>query len=250
MRKSARSPSGSGRFRTQRFDVNRPTERLLVLALLAILAGVGVGVALPQLSTPVAEVTGEYLASGPAVETLNQLAVDDAQNASGYDRDSFGYRQTDEDGNGCDIRDDVLARDLQNTVTTGCQVESGVLEDPYTGSTIEFTRGKSTSSAVQIDHVVALENAWQSGAKSWSTAEKYQFGNDPYNMLAVDGPTNEAKGSASAAYWLPTNGEYRCEYVARQIGVKAAYKLSVASDEKQAMLAVLNSCPNQQIPQR
>ena len=172
MSRSTRARSGSGRFHARRFDVNRPMERLLVLALLAILAGVGVGVALPKLSTPVAEVTGEYLASGPAVEVLNQLTVDDAQDASGYDRDSFGYRQTDEDGNGCDIREDVLARDLQNTVTTGCQVESGVLEDPYTGTNIEFTRGKSTSSAVQIDHVVALENAWQSGAKSWSTAEK------------------------------------------------------------------------------
>ena len=123
-----------------------------------------------------------------------------------------------------------------------------MLADPYTGKTITFTRGRTTSSAVQIDHVVALENAWQSGARDWDAMRRYEFANDPYNLLAVDGPSNSEKGSASAAYWLPTNADYRCDYVARQIAVKDKYNLSVTSAEKDAMLAVLHTCPAQPLP--
>ena len=132
----------------------------------------------------------------------------------------------------------------------GCKVKSGVLSDPYTGTTIRFTRGVKTSSAVQIDHVVALENAWQSGANQWDRTKRYRFGNDMYNLLAVDGPANQEKGSASAAYWLPTNGAYRCDYVARQIGVKAKYGLTVTTKEKRAMLSVLRACPAQAVPEK
>ena len=121
---------------------------------------------------------------------------------------------------------------------------------PYTGKTIHFVRGARTSSAVQIDHVVALENAWRSGASTWDQAKRYRFGNDMYNLLAVDGPANQEKGSASAAYWLPTNGAYRCDYVARQIGVKAKYGLTVTTKEKRAMLSVLRACPAQAVPER
>ena len=109
-------------------------------------------------------------------------------------------------------------------------------------------RGRTTSAKVQIDHVVALENAWQSGANKWLATKRHEFGNDPYNLLAVDGPANQEKGSASAAYWLPTNSEYRCDYVARQIGVKDKYQLTVTSQEKDAMLAVLHTCPGQAVP--
>ena len=109
-------------------------------------------------------------------------------------------------------------------------------------------RGVKTSSAVQIDHVVALENAWQSGANTWDHTKLYQFGTDMYNLLAVDGPANQQKGSASAAYWLPTNSEYRCDYVARQIGVKDKYGLTVTTQEKRAMLSVLHGCPAQALP--
>ena len=128
-------------------------------------------------------------------------------------------------------------------------MQSGTLNDPYTGKTIHFRRGRDTSSAVQIDHVVALENAWQSGAREWSRAKRYEYGNDMYNLLAVDGPANQEKGSASAAYWLPTNGDYRCDYVARQIGVKDKYGLTVTIKEKRAMLSVLHGCPAQSIPE-
>jgi len=149
------------------------------------------------------------------------------------------------------VREDILARDLTDVAyvtRNGCKVKSGVLNDPYTGKVIHFTRGQNTSAAVQIDHVVALQNAWQSGAKDWNARKRMQFANDPYNLLAVDGPANQGKGSASAAYWLPTNASYRCDYVARQIGVKDKYGLSVTSSEKRAMQSVLHGCPGQEIP--
>ncbi|EFA22180.1 HNH endonuclease family protein [Bifidobacterium gallicum] len=237
---------------TGKLRAQGPLERVLVLLVLAIIVGIVVGLVLPNINDGAARLTGRYTATGTAAETLQKLTVDDSGGASGYDRDAFGYRTTDDDGNGCDVRDDVLARDMTDVTYTksgGCKVKTGVLADPYTGQTIHFQRGQQTSSAVQIDHVVALENAWRSGASSWDEAKRLQFGNDMYNLLAVDGPANQDKGSKSAAYWLPTNGDYRCDYVARQIGVKDKYDLTVTSAEKQAMLSVLHGCPGQSIPE-
>lgn len=155
---------------------------MLILIVLAVAIGVTIGLLLPQVSSDVAKITGGYTATGSAADTLNALAVDDNQSSSGYDRDSFGFRTTDVDGNGCDVRDDVLARDLTDITykyAGSCVVESGTLADPYTAQTIHFVRGRATSAKVQIDHVVALENAWQSGAHDWSTAKRHEFGNDP-----------------------------------------------------------------------
>lgn len=231
-----------------------PLERVLILVVAAVIAGVTVGVLLPRINPGIGEITGEYTATGDAAATLDTLAVvDDPKPASRYDRDAFGFRKTDDDGDGCDVREAVLARDMTDVTYTkpgGCKVKTGVLNDPYTGKVIDFTRGVKTSTAVQIDHVVALENAWQSGASTWDTATRYRFGNDTYNLLAVDGPANEDKGNASAAYWLPSNKAYQCPYVARQIGVKAKYGLSVTSEEKRAMKGVLHGCPGQGVPAR
>lgn len=221
-----------------------------ILLILAVVIGITIGLILPRLMPEIGDLTGRYKATGTAAETLDKLTVNDAPSKAGYDREKFGYRTTDDDGNGCDVRDDVLARDLTNVqYTKRCKVQSGTLVDPYTGKTINFERGPATSAEVQIDHVVALENAWQSGANKWNSRKLLQYGNDMYNLLAVDGPANQGKGSASAAYWLPTNSSYRCDYVARQIGVKDKYGLSVTTKEKLAMLAVLRSCPGQEIPQ-
>ena len=239
----------TGRFSRSRFA--SPRARCLIVIVVVACFGFAVGLALPYVSPPAARITGEYVATGPVADVLRTLVVDARQSGKGYQRDEFGYRQTDDDGNGCDIRDDILARDLHDvrfTVAGGCVVRSGTLEDPYTGRTIAFVRGAKSSTVVQIDHVVALENAWRSGASQWNRAQRYRFGNDPLNLLAVDGPANEEKGAASAAYWLPTNAEFRCTYVALQVAVKAAYRLSVTPQEREAMAAVLRGCPNQQIP--
>ena len=184
---------------------------------------------------------------GSALKTLEKLAIKGRAPKTGYDRDLFS------DGwgswNGCDWRNRILARDLvQIDFRDDCIVESGVLQDPYTGKNIAFVRGVQTSLAVQIDHVVAVSDAWQKGAQQLTSAERYSFYNDPLNLLAVDGPTNSAKGDGDAATWLPPNKGYRCQYVARQIAVKAKYKLWVTQAEYDAMRRVLSSCPEQNIP--
>lgn len=131
---------------------------------------------------------------------------------TGYDRDLFGQAWTDdvtvEGGhNGCDTRNDILGRDLEQIVfkpgTRDCAVQTGTLRDPYTGNTIAFVRGEGTSNAVQIDHVVALSDAWQKGAQQLDTATRVNFANDPRNLKAVDGPTNQQKSDGDAATWLP-----------------------------------------------
>jgi hypothetical protein len=123
-----------------------------------------------------------------------------------------------------------------------------VLNDPYTGKKINFLRGRSTSIKVQIDHVVAVSDAWQKGAQKWSYAKRYNFYNDPLNLLAVDGPTNGSKGDGDTATWLPPNKSYRCAYVARQVAVKLKYGVWVTSAEKSAMSTVLSKCPTTSLP--
>lgn len=162
---------------------------------------------------------------------------------TGYERAQFGQRWKDIDRNGCDQRNDVLARDLKEPYAPeGCKVLSGVLQDPYTGQTIHFQRGQGTSSLVQIDHVVALADAWQKGAQQWTPERREQFGNDPRNLLAVDGPANMQKGAGDAATWLPANKAFRCRYVTTQIQVKAEYGLWVTPAERDAMDRELGRC--------
>jgi hypothetical protein len=124
-------------------------------------------------------------------------------------------------------------------------VLSGILNDPYTATLVNFLRGNSTSTAVQIDHVVALSDAWQKGAQQLSPAQRQSFANDPLNLLAVDGTANQQKSDGDAATWLPPNKTFRCEYVARQIAVKSSYSLWVTQAEHDAMARVLGDCPGE-----
>ncbi|WP_432524008.1 GmrSD restriction endonuclease domain-containing protein [Kineococcus sp. SYSU DK006] len=171
---------------------------------------------------------------------------------SGYSREQFGDGWVDTDGNGCDSRNDVLARDLTGESfkagTRECAVVTGTLADPYSGKSIAFTRGEDTSSAVQIDHVVALSDAWQKGAQQWEAAKRVAFANDGLELLAVDGPLNGQMGDGDAATWLPPNRSYRCAYVARQVALKATWGLWVTAAERDAMARVLASCPDQPVP--
>jgi hypothetical protein len=96
--------------------------------------------------------------------------------------------------------------------------------------------------------VVALGNAWASGASAWSDDVRHQLGNDPLNLLAVSGPLNTQKGDNAADAWLPPSTAYRCAYVARQVGVKLTYGLSVTSPERSAIATLLKSCPDQPLP--
>ena len=181
-----------------------------------------------------------------AHDVLQQLPVKGRAAKTGYTRSQFGdgWGET----NGCSTRNIILNRDLRDVVLdSNCKVVSGTLDDPYTGTVIPFTKDKS--SAVQIDHVVALSNAWQTGAQLLTTAQRTQLANDPLELLAASGPENQAKGDGDAATWLPKNKAFRCEYIARQIAVKKKYSLWVTSSEKDAMAAVLSTCDNQMVPQ-
>ena len=188
--------------------------------------------------------------SSRADDLLATLAVKGRGPKTGYTRDQFGPAWADVDRNGCDTRDDMLNRDLAakqwRLGTHGCVVIAGVLRDPYTGQRLVFA--KADAAAVQIDHVVALSDAWQKGAAQWDTMRRRIFANDPLNLLAVDGPTNARKSDGDAATWLPPQRSYRCRFVARQVAVKAKWRLSVTLAEHDAIARVLSSCPEQRVP--
>ena len=157
----------------------------------------------------------------PVLRQLDALVVKGRAPKTGYTRTQFGQAWSDDvtvggGHNGCDTRNDILRRDLRDIRfkpgTRNCVVLSGVLVDPYTGTTIDFVRGPH-SSKVQIDHVVALADAWQKGAQQWSADKRRDFANDPRNLLAVSGNTNQRKGAGDTATWLPPNKAYRCTYV-------------------------------------
>lgn len=176
-----------------------------------------------------------------ALQQLETLTVKGRAPKTGYSRAQFGngWQIT----KGCDTRNVILARDLiDEEVDQACKVQKGKLTDPYTGNMIYFIRGQTTSDDVQIDHVVALSNAWQTGAQQLSAIQREELANDPLELLAVDGLQNQAKGDGDAATWLPPNKNFRCQYVARQIDVKVKYQLWVTEPEKRAMLRVLSSC--------
>jgi hypothetical protein len=188
---------------------------------------------------------------GSALAALILLPVKGRAPKTGYAREEFGLAWFDLDRNGCDTRNDVLRRDLAAIVIkvgSKCVVLSGILHDPYSGRPIAFRRGVSTSASVQIDHVVALSDAWQTGAQQLNAAQRRSLANDPVNLLAVDGRLNQQKSDSDAASWLPPSKSYRCAYLARQVAVKQKYHLWVTAAENAAVLNILQTCPGEPLP--
>jgi len=184
--------------------------------------------------------------AGSALEALNTLEVKGRAPKTGYTRDQFGSGWA--MVNGCSTRDIIMYRDLINvTLSDECTVATGILNDTYTGEVIEYT--KANASAIQIDHVIALSDAWQTGAQQLTAKTRQQLANDPLELIAVSGKQNQIKSDSNAASWLPPNKPFRCEYIARQVAVKQKYKLWVIPAEKVAMLDILNTCPAQALPQ-
>ena len=186
---------------------------------------------------------------GEALRALAKLPIKGRAPKTGYSREMFS---DDWDYySGCDVRNRILARDLvQYTYRSGsnCIIETGVLQDPFTGQVIAFVRGVTTSLDVQIDHVVSLSDAWQKGAQQLSSYQRFMIYNDPLNLLAVWGPANSQKSDSDAASWLPSNKSFRCSFVARQIAVKVKYQLWVTQAEHDAMTRVLATCPKKGLP--
>ncbi|MEV0739941.1 HNH endonuclease family protein [Streptomyces sp. NPDC050549] len=185
---------------------------------------------------------------GAALTAAESLTVKGRAPKTGYSRERFGTAWADTDSNSCDTRDDILKRDLKQVKFTGgtCKVSYGVLEsDPYSGKEVTYRRG---ASLVDIDHLVALSDAWQKGAKYWDASKRIALANDPLNLLTVDASANRSKGDGDTATWVPPNKAYRCTYVAAQVAVKKKYGLWVTAAEKAAMKKVLSTCPGQKLP--
>lgn len=162
---------------------------------------------------------------------------------TGYDRDEFGYAWADNaDGvplarNGCDTRNDVLARDgtdLKYRSGSDCVLIEMTLHDPYTGATIHWRKEKAAE--VQIDHVVPLSYSWQMGASRWPKAKRIRLANDPLNLLAVGGEQNSRKGDSGPASWLPPATKIRCSYAVRFAQVALEYDMPVTPADKEMML--------------
>ena len=182
-----------------------------------------------------------------AIDALRDIEIKGRAPKTGYERSQFG------DGwikkQGCDMRNIILNRDLDDVIANDkCQVASGTLKDPYTNKVIAFKRGDSSSSLIQIDHVVALSDAWQKGAQFWLLDKRIEFANDPLELIAVDGQANQQKGDGDAATWLPPNKSFRCQYISRQIAVKRKYGLWVTQAEYEAMTNILSKCEGQLLP--
>ena len=186
-----------------------------------------------------------------AAALLDKLPVAAKGRLAGYDRDCgagggcvFGPAWADVDHDGCDQRNDVLHRDLTaiqvRPGTHGCVVVAGTLADPYTGTTVAFT--KARASEVQIDHVVPLAAAWTEGAASWSGRQREDFANDVGNLVATEAGPNESKGDDTADEWVPPNAGYGCAYARIVVTVKHRYALSVTPGEAAALRRLLAGC--------
>ncbi|WP_284301793.1 HNH endonuclease family protein [Homoserinibacter gongjuensis] len=202
-------------------------------------------------SDPTPSAPADIEATPTTVQLDEALAVleelpDATDQATGYLRSAFGAGWRDPDRNGCDTRNDILARDLADVMfrpgTHDCVVTSGTLLDPYTGMTIHFVRGNVTSEAVQIDHIVPLAWAWRNGAYAWDEKRRVEFANDPDNLLAVDGPTNMSKSDLGPAEWLPPSDAFECHYAAAFVSVLGKYSLSIPRSDRQALVETLHGC--------
>ena len=181
-----------------------------------------------------------------ATAVLEKLEVKGRAPKTGYSRDQF-YDEWPKE-NGCNLRQRVLKRDFGESTKLAddnCTVIGGKFIEPYTGEEMEFTEKKQISKGVQIDHIVALSDAWQKGAQYKSKETRYNIATDPLNLVAADASANMQKSDGDAATWLPKNKSFRCQYVARQISVKYKYELWVSNAEKDAMKNVLSKCPEE-----
>ncbi|SEP70296.1 HNH endonuclease family protein [Streptomyces radiopugnans] len=178
-----------------------------------------------------------------AREIVSELEAKGRGPRTGYDRDEFGYAWMDTaDGvplarNGCDTRNDLLARDgeeLRFRSGSDCVVVSMTLADPYTGKEIAWK--KQDAAEVQVDHVVPLSYAWQMGAARWPEDKRERLANDPLNLLPVEGRANSAKGDSGPASWLPPSKAIRCAYAVRFAQVALEYEMPVTAADKETML--------------
>ena len=241
----------------------RTKQQLVIAALLVAAAGIGAlagpfvhsstasgddDAAATTTTQPSSSSTVSAAAASDALQDLRALPLSDAY-VPGYDRDAFGPAWADTGHNGCDTRNDVLRRDLVDVVTkpgtNGCVVLSGTLQEPYTGRTIAFHRGPTSSMAVQIDHRWPLGLVWRHGAASWTPAQREAFANDPAELVAVDGSANEEKSDSGPGEWMPANAGDACSYATSFVAVATKWRLSIATADEHALDRTLTGCTTQ-----
>lgn len=177
-----------------------------------------------------------------ALDVLENITIAEDHPMDGYDRETqfapSGW--TDTTGNGCTTREDILARDLdQNTIVTDdCTVEYGQITDAYSGTTIEHNNG---SSQVDIEHVVAVGQAWRNGAHAWDNDTRQQFYQDQENLIAVSASENQAKGSKDASEYLPEDQSSYCQFAASTVYIKDKYDLNMNPAEHQTLEGILTT---------
>jgi hypothetical protein len=174
------------------------------------------------------------------VRDLGGLRVASEGSGDGYERDRFGTRWKDIDRNGCDQRNDVLDRDLDDVRKRGgCVVMAGSLLDPYSGRTIGFS--KADADEVQIDHIYPLALAWRMGASEWDEDRRERFANDHGNLLAVWGVPNRQKSDSGPGEWKPRQA-YQCAYATKYVAVAKEYGLPVTRADHTALRGFLERC--------
>ncbi|MFT3661731.1 MAG: HNH endonuclease family protein [Gordonia sp. (in: high G+C Gram-positive bacteria)] len=226
----------------------RHWSALLGFAATAVITAAGIGwrdTAPPSID--LARVTAARAALGALVVVEHRLP-----RSVEYRREAFGPAWSDaagvgEAGNGCDTRNDVLARDLavvKSTTAATCSaaVASGRFRSPYTGREIVFTRGRG-STAVHIDHIVPLSYAWDMGASAWSPPVRLAFANDPANLVAVDAASNQTKSDLEPGRWMPELRGFWCQYAIAFVTVSAAYALPVDVRSRAVLSEALEDCP-------
>lgn len=236
---------------------HRYRARRLVAVLTTIAGLIGIIIAHPSSYEQQVEadanttITTNGIKSNPnllATTVLEQLEIKGRAPKTGYERTAFysGWPSVD----GCSLRQRIIKRELGDSATLAddqCTVTSGEFDEPYTGSHLVFYQKSDLTTGIQIDHIVALSDAWQKGAQYFDTETRYQIATDPLNLLAVDSKANQGKSDGDAATWLPANKAFRCQYIARQISVKYKYSLWVTQAEHDAMARVLETCPNEPV---
>lgn len=190
----------------------------------------------------------------PGIDVLDGIAVVPARtHRYDYRRPLFGDAWDDDNDapgghNGCDTRDDILNRDLVDIThvsTKRCPaaVATGILHDPYTNATVSFTRGAKIGEAVQIDHIVPLAYAWDMGAAAWPYRQRLRFANDPANLLAVAGQSNQDKGDAGPGQWMPPNRSFACQYAVAYLAVLRGYALRLDQPSADVLREAAATCP-------
>ncbi|MDO4889585.1 MAG: HNH endonuclease family protein [Candidatus Saccharibacteria bacterium] len=198
----------------------------------------------PEKSQASSNASAESQDAPLVITILETLPIKGRAPKTGYKRTEFYDTWPIIDG--CSLRQRIIKREVGDSAKLdGCDVVAGTFTEAYTGETREYKTKAEFSKNIQIDHIVALSDAWQKGAQNLTKEKRYELATDPLNLIAADGPANQQKSDGDAATWLPKNKAFRCQYVARQVSVKSKYELWVTQAEHDAIARVLTNCPDE-----